>query len=439
VSSASAAGLPGFFDQALREVNFFGGRLLSGRDMADEQQATASRERALAQALGTGVASGLTVSHARDASGLRLAAVDVKPGTGIAPDGSLLRLGQPLRIALARSSASAAATAPGTGDFQLCGMGPSGGPSGVTGVQVLTIAPADALSGDRAVGVAVDDPGLAQVCAARWRLRGVVFRLASVPSSALLADALALLDALAAGNDGVADALRNRLAWDCLGAPALAAARADPLGLAGQTGYPLGLVARANLLAANELPLALVVWGAKGLAFVDMWAVRRALHRPDFGEALWLTSGRRLAEAQAGMAGQAQHLAELQAEPAVDTASLRALDIFRYLPAAGLLPLASATGKGFDGDGFFSGLGVSEVQVAEGAPLEPLLRHAASHPPMDLLAEPPALIWRLRLRDNLLASSARPCLLWVAGSVPLDLAPRDNRARFDTARFAPGV
>lgn len=436
--SAPAADALGYFEGALREVNFFGGRLLAGRDLADEQAAWAARDGALATALGTGVAQGLVVRQARAANGTRLNAVDVSAGTALAPDGSLLRLAEPLRIQLVPDDGTAAPGPLGPGEFRLCGPRPTAPASPSlrfgSGLQVLMLGPAERLSSEQAPGVVPDDAARLNRCGSRWRLRGVRFRLATVPAAALPAPLLLLM----AGDDPLRrHQLRHRVAALLLGHDAVDAALADPLNGLHQAGRDSGLMA-AVPRAPSEVPLALLAWSAAGVAFVDLWAVRRGLHRgAEAADGSLLEAPRRAAEAIATRRQFAEQLAELATESTLDTDMLEARQVFDWLPAAGWLPLAQGNRRGFDAQRFFHGLGASPVHTVDGAALGPLMAVALHHPHLPLKPEPPRLIWRLRARENLQAPGALPCLAFAAGHLQPPLEARFNRGRYGFARYDP--
>lgn len=434
MSGLAEGGVSGWFEGALRNVNFFGGRLLSGQDMADEQTAAAQRDAALALALGTGVAQGLAVSRAREPNGTLLDAVDLTPGTAVAPDGTLLRLSAPLRIRLVPDDSKTAEGPLGPGEFRLCGPQPGGTSSpsvryGVA-VQVLLAGPAQALSSERAPGVSEASRASVDRCGARWRLTGVRFRLASVPPVLFGSDSTLF---------GATDTLgrhraRHVAAAAALGYPQVLAALAQPLGGAALPAQASGLLAAAGLLREDEVPLALLGWLPGGLAWVDMWAARRGLHRPPQPEEGSLfASSRRAAAGAAGLQQFAVQMAELiadmVADPALDPAMLEARQVFRQLPPFGLLPLDRATRRGIDPARFFAGLAASDDDPLDADLLEPLARAAPAYPPIDIAGQPDRLIWRLRVAGDALCFGH--CHL------PLPPAARANRARVEAARYEP--
>ncbi|MCX9157397.1 hypothetical protein OPU71_14815 [Niveibacterium sp. 24ML] len=434
MSALAEAAAAGYFDGAQRAVNFFAGRLLSGRDLADEQAASAERDAAIATAAGTGIARGLVVTRSRSANGSLLEAVDLSPGTAIAPDGTVLRLASPLRIQLAPDTSTPPPPNLGPGAFRLCGPKPGGRPGPSvrygTALQVLLVGPAQALSSEQAPGVSGAGSESINRCGARWRLNGLRFRLATIPVALLGAAASTLADTSTLGRHRA----RHIAAFAALGGNVVAEALVDPLGGLNNPLRAYGLLDAAGVVADDEVPLALFGWQPAGLAWLDMWAVRRTLHEPaSAADLLLLGSGRRAAEGMAFIRQFAQQAAELIGAADYAPTIMTARNVFAYLPPVGVLPIASATRRGIQPNAFFSGLAVSEDDYLDGALLEPLWRGAAMLPPIDLASEPQQLIWRFRLRGDGGAESG--ALLFGHRHLPLPAASRENRARFDHDRY----
>ena len=76
-----------------------------------------------------------------------------------------------------------------------------------------------------------------------------------------------------------------------------------------------------------------------------------------------------------------------------------ARDHFKYLPPAGLLPIAGdLLHKGFNYDAFFSGMTTRNPVFIEGAQLRPLLQEAVFYPPLDTAG--PVVVWLYVVREN---------------------------------------
>src|SRR5262245_19841353 len=89
-------------DGGIRSVNFFNGRLLSGRDLTREQDARREADARLGRAIGDGVAYGLEVARdvARDTPSAPL--LRVKAGLAVNRVGQTLRLATDASVALTR-------------------------------------------------------------------------------------------------------------------------------------------------------------------------------------------------------------------------------------------------------------------------------------------------------------------------------------------------
>ncbi len=88
-------------DEQRRRPRYFDGRFLAARDLTREQDYFLSRQAALGQMLGAGVASGLQVERGTEAGTVRIAA-----GFGLTPGGELVALDADLEVRLAEVAES---------------------------------------------------------------------------------------------------------------------------------------------------------------------------------------------------------------------------------------------------------------------------------------------------------------------------------------------
>jgi hypothetical protein len=192
------------------------------------------------------------------------------------------------------------------------------------------------------------------------------------------------------------------------------------------------------------VPLALLDWRLDGLAWLDNWAVRRRPAPPPTAEA-WptLSAGRRRAEAEAILFQFQDQLAELL-RTAPNPAAIRARDSFRWLPPAGLVPLAGGARPGIAHPALWTGLTVRGEPVPgapalylDGARLDELLRSALEHPPVDL--ESGELLWVYRVRQNhplpATGETEPPYLVFASGHLPFIGTARFDLARWDRSNF----
>lgn len=373
-------------DGGLQFVNFFEGRILTGRDLRDEQAAAERARRRLGRAIGPGVAHGFTVAVEAPGGASTAPALRVSPGLAVAPDGRALGLSDPAVVTLARGAASE--VAPTTGPFGPCAVGPGSVelPAEV-GVFLLTVGPAEGFE-EEAPKAGLDGGGAggADGCGRRYLTQGVRFRLIRLAPSLLGADAFeaATIAALIGQPGAEARArLRNLSAFACLGAGRAADFAADPFARSGgvsawgRWGALDQLAAgSAPALTACEVPLALLSWTFAGIGFLDMWGVRRRCLPPALdGDWPRIAAAARHAETDAMIAQFQGHLTGLTAQGLNATA-------LRWLPPAGFLPMADAAARSFLGD-----IVAGPTIDLPAARLFAVIDAARSHPPVDIAAE----------------------------------------------------
>jgi hypothetical protein len=418
----------------IRSVNFFNGRLLSGRDLSREQTARREADARLGRAIGDGVAYGLEV--ARDAGLDKPAApvLRIKAGLAVNRTGQTLRLAEDVSLALTRSFGATDAGC----IFANCTPLAGGTYVAGAGVYLLTIAPARMSEGRAATNGL--DPANA-VCNTDATVEAIQFRLINVNPLRY-----AVLDV-------ASRQFRNQLAYRCFGVEARAGNAIDPWRVDAPR-YGLIDELREVGLDDRDVPLALVFWTAGGIQFVDMWSARREVLGPDalsgfsfsrnplrpedLSSLAFIARARRLVEAQAMSAQFQEHLGDLLAA-AADPATVVAGDFFRYLPPFGIVPLQRLPLRGFLEPAFFAGVvRRPNPGSTQGTPfidvrlLGSLQQQALTGSPTDLTTG--EFIWIYRPWQNVKAHDDRrtvqPMVAFASGLLP-DLAV----ARFDMARF----
>jgi len=428
-------------DGGIRAVNFFNGRLLASKDMTREQVARREADARLGRAIGDGVAFGLEVSRDDALDKPSDPVLRVRAGLALNRAGQTLRLVADTSVALTRRFAATATACDCV--FAQCNPLADGTYVAGAGVYLLTVAPAT-LGEGRAPTNGLD-PGVAR-CNTDATVEALQFRLLTIDGTRF-----ADLD-LGAGT------FRNRLVYRCFGEEQREASMLDPW----RTDPPqYGLVdeLRATVLSDCDVPLALVYWTAGGLQFVDPWAVRRMLLRPDalsgfafqrspldgadLSSFAFIARARRLVEAHAMCAQFQQHLGDvLAASPVPATEDVTAH--FRYLPPFGIVPLQGGVLRGFNEASFFAnvirrpvaGSGQSTPFI-DARQLSALQADALDLAPTDLLPDDATqreFIWLYRPWQNARAQfegqSVQPMLAFASG-----LANDLSTARFDLARF----
>lgn len=421
----------------IRQVNFFNGRLLTGKDFAREQLAQREADARLGLAIGDGVASGLEA--ARDAELDRANAPVLRVRAGLA----INRLGQSLRLSRDTSVALTRRYDAGDGGdacgcvFAQCNPLADGTYVAGAGVYLLTLAPAQSSEG-RAPSNGLDPSNVR--CNTDATVEAVQFRLLAI-------NPLRFTDL-----DPSSPLFRNRLAYRCFGAEARDANGFDPWRV-DPPRYGLIDELRDGALSDSEVPLALLYWTSAGLAFVDTWAARRALLAPDalsgfafarnpldpaeLSSFAFIARARRLVEAQAMCAQFQQQLSDLLAASATP-AALRARDHFRYLPPFGVVPLQNPPLRGFGDAAFFANLprrplpgSGQQTQFIDSRQIGALQQQALAGTPTDLASG--EYLWVYRPWQNAQALSqgraVQPLLVFASGQMP-ELAV----ARFDLAR-----
>lgn len=361
------------YEQGILHTNFFEGRLLTAEDLRDQQNANREHDRRLGRAIGAGIIEGLEVEldNDHDGSDGDSAIVTVKKGLAINPQGEIIGLpNNDIKLALSRSLETVEVE---QADFYTC-AGPPGNqhlPSGV-GIYILVMSPA-ATYKQRAPKSGITDNGFVKGCGSRYIQEGVQFRLVELSTDALInldgnseATKVLLKEDLLNENNPVTKSdlprlskLRNILAHLCFGTEKLQNFAIDPFNTKnGQSPYLSygALDALRDLEELNDcdVPLSLLYWTLDGVAFLDLWSVRRNSFLSELSSALSLsTSPRSKAEAEAMFYQFQNHIDQLGfVHP--NPSSIRAKDYFRYLPPAGLLQLKIKNISRYKSETFFN-------------------------------------------------------------------------------------
>lgn len=393
-------------DDGIRTVNFFNGRLLTGRDLSREQQARREADSRMGQAIGDGVGEGLMVSHlGKVAPGGRPAAA-IAPGFAVNRLGQVLRLSAPVKLALATVVAPTPATRLCL--FDDCAPPASGDFLGAGGIWLLTIAPAFADEGRAAVSGMNDAPGR---CAFDAVAEGVQFRLLEIRQQL---HGLSLTD----------PRLRNRLAYACFGEGVLPQWPANLPGSPPRRDDLIEALRRDGLTDA-EVPLAIIATGPDGShMFTCTHSAARPLIARREGVALHdIARPRRAALGEAMWAQFHDHLASS------DALGAPCRSRFAHLPAAGILPLLSDTAA----QAWFAGMTVRGPLHIDQARVEPLLRASLIAPAIDTGSD--HCLFLYRIAQNRMAGR-NDALIFASGHLPVAAEARFNLAHWDFANFA---
>jgi hypothetical protein len=423
--STQAVDRPFVAGDALRSVNFFNGRLLTGDDLSREQAAQATRLHRLGRLVGAGVAEGFEVTETIGTSTHSRPVVTVSAGLALTRSGVALDLPADVDVSLYRDHHTDGAE-PGA-LFADCQPFAPGTYTAGAGVYLLTVAPAEIGEGRAAVNGLGNETAPCTIALEAEALRFRLIRLA-LPLE-LLADK---------GH------LRNRVAYLCFGQDALAGEVADPFG-SPVVSYGLLDILRKQTLTDDEVPLATIGWSiADGIEFVDLWSVRRRLTRLG-AEGDWtaLAGDRRRAEGEAMFLQFQQQIADLALLEA-DPPLLRVVERFTLLPAAGLVPLHTSNRPlGFDQSTFFAGLTTTDqpdkdLVFIEGAKLADLLAESFRFPPIDLASEEAIRLYVVRENEQGSASGlhTQPYALFVNGHMAYRGDGQFDLSYWDNANYA---
>lgn len=320
------------FEGGIRHPHFFNGRRLTAEDLQAEQQAGRTARELLGLAVGPGIVYGLEVGE------LTPQILEVNAGL------AFNRLGQPVRLP-DKQSVTLVVPDPSlhadAGLFGDCGASVSLEVPGGTGVYMLVVSPVSGFEG-RVPMSGFGSGGRMTGCGSRYAVEGVRFRIVPV---------------LFHENVGDGATLRNRVAHHCFGTetyrervgfpgPLLGGFFADP---SEETGDRLSEIAPD--LEPCDVPLAVFYWSGGRCVFVDNWAVRRrttppypaGFGRPYVGEEM-------TAVAEAAFLQFQDEIASLLRDGG-NYEKMQAHERFRYLPAAGFLPVGP---RRFSPEAFFS-------------------------------------------------------------------------------------
>ncbi len=330
----------------LERIPFFNGRVLTAEDLQTEQHGNAEERRRLGRGLGTGVLEGLSV---RRRSGDPPTTVIVEGGLGLAPSGRVVELPQRTIVSVV-SEAKRTQTVGTEGQFEDCSTQNVTVTSG-TGAYVLVLEPASDTEG-RVPRTRLGDNGRGGACGAKRRVEGARVCLVGfnppdlVPAEvgrAVQNRSNAVVEAREDGGEPDAadlSMLRNILAHICLRTPS-SAGEATPLADAsrGRTAVgargPVDELRRRGDFSDDAVPLGLLYWSRDRIEFVDMWAVRRRVHRST-ASGLSPATDRRRAEAEAAVFQFHRHLDVLR-ERGGPVRHEAADKHFAYLPPFGII------------------------------------------------------------------------------------------------------
>lgn len=407
------------FGGGVRSVNFFNGRVLSGEDLSDEQEAQRRARRLLGRAVGEGVAFGFEVSEAAESSTTQFPVITVEPGIAVNRSGQTLRLGERTQVGLVRRDDSPTFEQLGV-TFRDCSPLQPQLYVAAESVYLLTVAPAEGREGRAPTSGAGNVPAAFNT---RYLVEGVQFRL---------------IEAVNAQSLGDINTLRNRVAYLCYGADSTKGVAVNPFGEPLVSYGLLDSLRDDDILTDCEVPLALIYWSnVRGIGFIDTWSVRRRLTKTAHSEA-WhsLVGDRRTSESEAMVLQFQDQVADMLKNTAVPLNTVAAGQFFHRLPPVGLLPLArrDKTGRDFNGvnpSTFFGGHAPPEAAFIDVGIVRSLLADAGNYEPVDLTNGEVVWLYQVWQNDQAFTTNTnvKPYVIFTTAQMPFRGAALFNSAR----------
>lgn len=447
-------------EQGIRYTNYFEGRLLTGEDLRDQQTADRERDRRIGQAVGTGIIEGLEVSLdvGRDGSDGNPPVVTVKKGLAITPGGEIIGLpNNDIKLALSKTEPAVAFDAV---DFFNC-AGPPGNqslPNG-TGIYILVMSPTAGYK-ERAPKSGLGDNNVVKGCGSKYIQDGVQFRLIEVAKDTLIDlggitdetkhflenSLLTNIPPLTKADQARVSKLRNMLAHLCFGIDQLDRFAIAPLNCNTDQytchGYTVVDALRdTGDVTDCDVPLALICWTLEGIAFMDMWSVRRVLSGYERingpGKHVQTIKGLMVAKSLLlQFQDQLQDLFDLLSDPTAMIAD----DYFFFLPPLGILPVSQdQANNGVDYKVFLGERILRDPVYIDGAHLFSVINESFNYPV--IYVNSGELIWLYLVRQNRQKIDSgdtvtQKYLIFTNGNMLFRGHARFNLARWDYSNYA---
>lgn len=371
-------------ENGIKNTHYFEGRLLSGKDLTEQEAANKRHRQQLGKILDHGVVDGLEVSVENIGAGAADPLVRIKKGMAVTLDGVVVEL--PVEYIDIQLSRTLESVDPSLTGFKNCTDLPSETlvPSGA-GLYILIMSPASAYR-EYAPKSGLQKQGIAQNCGRAYLVEGVQFRLVKFDPTLMpdisesvrdkLKDDL-LSDSTPVNASDLEDLslMRNLVANVCLGTGSTFSFATEPNFIFKPTAS-IGLDALLGLdegLASCDTPLALIYWNLDGIVFVDNWAVRRMVHQSTPG-VLRINQ----------FAYQLDWLFD-----ELGSSAVQAIDnYFRFIPPAAYIPYRVTNAlEGFRAEEFFADLyrGISDKSRI--GQMNRILRDSLDYPSLDLTHE----------------------------------------------------
>ncbi len=433
----------------IRTTNFFNGRLLSAEDLRLEQETNRRKRQQLGRAIGAGIVQGLEVSIATSDSAGTQPVVAVNAGLAINREGETLALATRKEVALVRELEQLPTDA---GIFAACQPPQTTPITTGSGAYLLVMSPASGYEGRAPTSGLGNAAAIRPGCDSRYAVEGVRFGLIKLNISSIETvdpNIRTQISTLQSQTDPASLAmLRNLLAHLFFGTPERSGFARDPLRRieGGSSPYvafgALESLRTLKLLSDCDIPLALIYWTTSGIQFVDNWSVRRR-PAPASPSLTWplLVGDEDIVRGEAAFLQFQEHVSFLTRTgvPPSELLGIRVNTYFRYLPAAGIIPIGGTSGsRGFDSLGFFANITYRQPIYIEGSRLEALIRDSMAYPPIDLQSG--EVIWLYHVRENVESMDAgmpvRFYMVFTSGHMPYLGDARHDISRWHYGNYA---
>ena len=371
-------------DSGIKNTHFFEGRLLSGKDLTEQEYANKLHRQQLGQIIGHGIVSGLDVSIEKKGVGAEDPVVRINQGMAITLEGDVVQL--PLEYIDIQLSRTLESLDPDQTGFKNCSKEASETlVASEAGLYILVMSPANQYR-EYAPKSGLQKQGIAHNCGRAYVVEGVQFRLVKFNPSlmpgvsesvktTLETELLTAASPVDADETPGLSMMRNLVAHICLGSEQAYAFATEPTFIFEQT-VPIGLDALLGLeegFARCDTPLALLYWTNDGIVFIDNWVVRRMAP-----------------QATAGLLriNQFSHQLDWLRKELGNAEETAIADYFRFVPPAAYVPhrvVNSATGYRPEHflQGYYRGVN-DQSQVGQ---LNRFLRESLDFPSLDLSSD----------------------------------------------------
>ncbi|ESQ11834.1 MAG: hypothetical protein N838_07175 [Thiohalocapsa sp. PB-PSB1] len=432
-------------EDGIKNTYYFEGRLLSAKDLREQQEANRRHHRQLGSLAGYGIVDGLDVSIENKGGSGANPVVRIAGGKAVNLLGEVVEL--PLDYIDVELSRILEPVDPAATIFRDCDVeiSESLAPSGA-GLYVLVISPTSQYEG-YALKSGLQNRGVAYQCGRAYVVEGVQLRLVrfdplAMPDISYPTRDLLQNQVLNTGSPVLSDdyqnlsKLQNVVAHVCFGTETSKLSQTD---LTRTVSNPVAgfdaLLGESIGLEKCDVPIAMIYWTLDGIGFVDNWAVkRRAYPHVGVNASLPLSQDRSIAMFEAMLYQFQEQIGNLLLDnlTVTELISLSAFDYFQYLPPAGVIPQHRGSYSGFAVDAFFSRQPHRSPEYVSQSQAREILFQSANFAPIPIAQKQLVWLYKTWERDfeEVQGNTSAPHVIFTCG-----YAPYQAQAKFDLARW----